>query len=214
MPAGRRPSSPAAGAAGAAARSRRDGRRSLRRALEQAQVRLRVADGGRDLGSIADDPGIVHQAGDVRRVERRHDRRVEATKGLGKRRSLVEDRGPGEARLEGFQREALEERAVVANLDNPLVIVIADHGRIGGDRAAPPATGSIPDASAARMGPSSSGRQSSLGSSSAAGCADPSVGSTGVAAGPGVGLGATGFRRRLLTMLTSPMKMSTAGQRY
>ena len=47
--------------------------------------------------------------------------------------ALAQDCRPGEARLEAFEHQPLEERPVVVAGDAPLLVVVGDHQRVGAD---------------------------------------------------------------------------------
>jgi hypothetical protein len=102
-----------------------------------------------DLGAVADDAGVRHQAGGVPRTESRHDRRVEIAKRGAEVLALAEDRQPAQARHEAFEDQLLEQAPVLYHGPAPLAVVIAPVKVI---RVPPPAPGNAicPDADAGR----------------------------------------------------------------
>ena len=132
-----------------------------------------------DLAAVAHDPGVVEQPQDVGVGELRDGDRVEGGEGRPERRTFAEDRQPGQAGLEGFEAEPLEQTVLVSNRPAPLLIVVVPIERVG---QAPGAAGEtvVPDDEAAgrllahRVGPTSvdarSGAEScSMGSSESSG---------------------------------------------
>ena len=133
----------ARGQLGHAAGLERTGR--LVRPDEPVQASLRaqrercsgVGHGGFDLGSVAHDCAIGHQALDVGVAELGHPLGVEVTECMPKGPALVENRQPAQPGLEGLEADPLEQRALAANRQAPLgVVVVAVDGMIGGPRTA------------------------------------------------------------------------------
>src|SRR4029079_4160044 len=87
---------------------------------------LRIADRTVDLETIANNPWILEQPLNLGWREARHPRRIEIGECSPVVLALLEDRLPAQARLRTFEREELEERAVVVNRHPPLVIVVHD----------------------------------------------------------------------------------------
>ncbi len=73
----------------------------------------RVVDGGFDLGAVANDAGVAHQARHVARAESGHDRRFEIAKGPAEVLPLAQDGQPAQAGHESFEAELLEESPVI-----------------------------------------------------------------------------------------------------
>jgi hypothetical protein len=80
---------------------------------------------------MPDDAGVRQQAQDVRLPPGGKDRRIETGKGGTERLALAKDGDPGEAGLEPFQHQKLEEPPGVVFRDPPFVVVIADVKRVG-----------------------------------------------------------------------------------
>jgi hypothetical protein len=93
-------------------------------AVAQVDRCARVGDRRLDLGPVADDPGVAHQALDVGAVEAGDRIGLEACERLAERRALAQDRDPGEAGLEPLQAQALEQPALVGDGKAPLVVVV------------------------------------------------------------------------------------------
>lgn len=87
----------------------------------------RVPDGGRDFGSISDDPGQLQQTLDVVTGHGGYLRRIESTKRLPQRFSLIQNNGPAETRLEAIQDEILEQLGVIVEWNPPFTVVILGH---------------------------------------------------------------------------------------
>ncbi len=83
-----------------------------------------VGDGGFDLAPVAHDRGVVHQRLDVLLGVCRHDVRVEAGEGTPEVRALAQDGQPGQAGLERFQTQPLQQGLLAVDFDSPLVIVV------------------------------------------------------------------------------------------
>ena len=92
-----------------------------------------VPDDGGDLGPVPDDAGVPEQPGHVGRAESRHVGRVEAAERGPEVFPLAQDREPGQAGLEGFQAQPLENAPVIADRAAPLLVVIGELFR-GGQR--------------------------------------------------------------------------------
>src|SRR5690606_21402122 len=91
-----------------------------------------VVDGRADLSLVADDAGIVEEAGHVGIVEAGHLVQVESCEGLAERGPLSQDRQPGQTRLKPFQAQLLEEPVVFGDRKPPLgVVVVPVEGRFG-----------------------------------------------------------------------------------
>src|SRR5258708_37928439 len=104
-------------------------------ALDQREEGLGVADAGVDLALVADDAGIGQQLPQFSRRVARDLLRIEAVIVLAVMLALLQHRDPGEARLAAFERQQLEQRAVVLERTAPFRVVIFLVDRIG----APPA---------------------------------------------------------------------------
>ena len=105
--------------------------------LPEAQRRAGVGDGRQDLGPVAHDRGITQQPGHVLVPEAGHHLRVETGEGVTEGRPLAQDRGPGQARLEGLQAQPLEDSPLVAHRHAPLGVVVLAQQRVGGRPSRP-----------------------------------------------------------------------------
>src|SRR4029079_18874381 len=85
----------------------------------QLQPRTRRKDRGFDLPAMADDALVGQQALDLALGVARHLRGIEAVEGAAEILALAQDRDPRQARLEAFEHEHLEERAVIVLRDAP-----------------------------------------------------------------------------------------------
>ena len=118
------------------AASARSARRTPRRSRTRcwiARTGARVVDRRLDLAAVADDAGVGEQTATSRapkRATRARDRSRETR--ARKRVALAEDREPREPGLEAFERELLEQPAVVDDRQAPLVVVVRDVHAIGG----------------------------------------------------------------------------------
>ena len=99
----------------------------------------RVADGRQDLGPVAHDARVGHEASHVALVEGGHERGIEAAEGGPEAVAPVQDERPAEAGLEALQGEALEQLPLVRDRHAPLLVVVLDHQRIGRFPRRPPA---------------------------------------------------------------------------
>ena len=97
----------------------------------QFEHALGVVDRGADLACVAHDAGIAQQALDVGLVKRRHPLGVELGEGAPEGLALVQDGEPGQARLEAFQTQFLEQPALVGDRPAPFVIVVVPVQRCG-----------------------------------------------------------------------------------
>src|SRR5690606_36062527 len=84
----------------------------------------RVVDDRSDLALVADDPDIAQKSFYVTFPESGHHLRVEPGKCSAKVLTLVEDGQPGQAGLESFQADLLEQSMVVGDGPSPLQIVV------------------------------------------------------------------------------------------
>ena len=89
-----------------------------------------VVEDGFDLAAVADDAGIGQQPGDVVGAESTQGLGVEVREGAAEVFALAENGQPGEAGLEAFEAELLEQVALVAGRPAPLVIVIGHVERV------------------------------------------------------------------------------------
>ena len=105
--------------------------------LSQTQGCAGVGDGGQDLGPVAHDRGVTQQAVHVLVPETGHHLRVETGEGVPEGRPLAQDRGPGQARLEGLQAQPLEDSPLVAHRHAPLGVVVLAQQRVGGRPSRP-----------------------------------------------------------------------------
>ncbi len=94
------------------------------------QERLRVADGGDDLGAVPHDPGVRGQSGDVVLPVGRDPDGIEAVERLPESIPLVQDALPRQSGLEAFQQEHLVQLPVVTDRDAPFGIVVSDVPRV------------------------------------------------------------------------------------
>ena len=90
-----------------------------------------VVDHGRDLRSIAHDPGVAEELLHLRRREAGDLHRVEARETRPVALAFIENRAPGEPRLGPLERQLLEQSDPVALRCPPLDVVVFDHQRIG-----------------------------------------------------------------------------------
>ena len=125
------------------------------RVRREGEGRLRVGDGGPDLRAVAHDPGVGHQALDVRVVEAGHKVGIEAPEGGAIAGPLAQDGRPGQPGLRAFEGEHLEQMPLVARRDAPLLVVVGEVEGIapGSPVAAPPSICGRPDASLHRRHP-------------------------------------------------------------
>ena len=79
-----------------------------------------------DLAAMADDAGILSRRATSRALKRATRVDVEAGKGAAEVLALPQDGQPAQAGLESFQRDLLEERAIVTNREPPFGIVVLD----------------------------------------------------------------------------------------
>ena len=86
----------------------------------------RVRERRLDLGPVADDPRVGHQALDLGLTVPGDARVVEAVEGGAEVLALAQDREPGEAGLERLERQPLVEPAVVGDRPAPLLVVVGD----------------------------------------------------------------------------------------
>ena len=99
--------------------------------LAQRHGRPGVRDRGIDLASVADDARLEHQALGV--AARRTPRSTSASKPANASRkagALVQDRQPGQARLERLEGEPLEVRGLAVDRHPPLGVVVGEVDRI------------------------------------------------------------------------------------
>ena len=101
------------------------------------QERLRIADGGRDLGPVAHDALVDEQPPHVGGVEAGDAPGVELGEGAPEGRTLAQDRRPRQPGLGALEQEELEEDPVVAHGHAPLAVVVLDVERLAGPAAAP-----------------------------------------------------------------------------
>ena len=101
----------------------------------QGERRPRVADRRGDLRPVADDARVGEEPRDVRVAERRDGGDVEPRERLPVALALAQDRRPRQAGLGALEDEQLEQVALVADGDAPLLVVI---GAVGGIRAVAP----------------------------------------------------------------------------
>src|SRR5690606_5453528 len=78
-----------------------------------------------DLAAMAHDAGIGEAAGDVLLAERRHLVEIEAGKGSAEAFPLAQDGQPGQARLEPFQADLLEQPVVAGDGIAPFLVMVA-----------------------------------------------------------------------------------------
>jgi hypothetical protein len=85
-----------------------------------------IVDGRDDLAAMADDAGLSPSSARYRIVEQRHLVEIEAGKGGAEIVALAQDRQPGEAGLETFEADLLEQPAI-SSCDGiaPFLVVIA-----------------------------------------------------------------------------------------
>lgn len=111
---------------------RRGGRKRPQEPVELPRCHIRdncgVRDGRLDLRPIPNDARVGHKPFNVFRPKLGDQRRLKALEGLAKTRALAQDRYPGKAGLETFQRQLLEEGAVAVNRSSPLLVVIPTVG--------------------------------------------------------------------------------------
>src|SRR5208282_5928402 len=104
----------------------------------QANGRLRVRDGCGDFATMADNPGVIKQPGDVGVIETRDHARVEARKRPSEAFAFSQDSKPGKTGLEPFEAELLEHPLIVADRQPPFAVVV---GLVLGCRRSPPTPG-------------------------------------------------------------------------
>ena len=80
---------------------------------------------------MADDAGILQQALDVALAHVGDAGDVEAVEDFAEAVALPEDGDPGEAGLEAFEAELLEEPVVGGDRTAPFVVVVGDVERVG-----------------------------------------------------------------------------------
>ena len=86
-------------------------------------------------------PGILQQALDIVRAERRDRLGVETGEGLAEILPLAQDRQPAQPRLEAFQADFFEQTPVVGDRAAPFAVVIGSvYSVIGAAPPAPPDT--------------------------------------------------------------------------
>ena len=104
-----------------------------------ARPRAGVVDHGLDLAAVADDRGVAEQPRRRQRSPKPRDPlEVEARECAAERLALAKDRQPGEARLEAFEAQLLEQADVIGDRVAPLSVVV---GAVLRRRRAPPASG-------------------------------------------------------------------------
>ncbi|MNT43495.1 hypothetical protein D3C72_1799710 [compost metagenome] len=89
-----------------------------------------VVDGGQDLGAIAHDARVAHQALDVGVGVARHAFEIEVVEGLAERLALAQDGDPRHPCLEAFQADLFVQPAVVPHRPAPFMVVVVGHGRL------------------------------------------------------------------------------------
>ena len=94
-------------------------------AITHGEKGLGIANGGRHLESIADNPGIRQQGSHLRLVITGDLFRIEAIKNLPIVLTLAQHRDPAEARLGTFQIQALEQGLIVIFRNAPFFIMVA-----------------------------------------------------------------------------------------
>src|SRR5215467_8729620 len=100
-------------------------------AFREFQDRARIVDGGLDLESIAHDPGIGHQPGDVFGAVAGDALGGEAVECAPEILALFQDRQPRKAGLEALQDELFKERPVVWLRHTPFLVVVARVNGLG-----------------------------------------------------------------------------------
>ena len=101
------------------------------------QRRLRVADGGGDLGAVADDSRVGEQALGVGGPVGGDAGDVPALEGAPVSFAALEDRLPAQAGLGALQGQQLEQACVVVLRHAPLLVVVAHHEVVIGPVADP-----------------------------------------------------------------------------
>jgi hypothetical protein len=112
-----------------------EGREALARL--DPQEGLRAPDGARYLAAVADDAGVLQQAGDLGLAPGGDQGGIEALEGGAETITLAQDGDPGQPGLEAFETEEFKQALRVAFGAAPFVVVI---GGIQGIGAAPGAT--------------------------------------------------------------------------
>ena len=100
--------------------------------LAQRDDRAGVGARGLDLGPVAHDPGVAHQALHVVVAEPRDRVGIEAGEHLAEGRALGEDGQPAQAGLERLERDPLEEGPLAVHRHAPLGVVVEEVQRMGG----------------------------------------------------------------------------------
>lgn len=90
----------------------------------QGEEGLGVGDGGLDLEVVADDGGVLHEAGDIVGGEGGDGGDIEGGVGEAESHGFFEDSYPGEAGLVDLEDEALEEEVVGGDGETVVVIVV------------------------------------------------------------------------------------------
>ena len=101
------------------------------------QHRAGVADGGVDLGPIADDPRIGQQSFAIRIGVRGDAFGIEAVERVAVALSLAEDGDPGQPCLGALEAQQLEQVPIVPDRHAPLRVVVGDVERIAPGPLAP-----------------------------------------------------------------------------
>src|SRR6185503_9643838 len=104
--------------------------------LLHGEKRLRVAHGAFDLQAVAHDAFVLHQERLTGSGEARDLGRIKSGKGAPVVRALFQDRRPAQPGLRAFQRDELEQHAVVVHRHAPFLVVVGDVQRAGGPATA------------------------------------------------------------------------------
>jgi hypothetical protein len=91
-----------------------------------SEERFRVADCGRDLQLVANNPGIGQQLCDLLLIEARDAARIKTAECTAIVLAFIENRVPAQPGLSAFEDEKLKERPIIVNRDTPFFIVIPD----------------------------------------------------------------------------------------
>ncbi len=101
---------------------------------------LGVVDGGFDFAAVADDGGVVEEAGYVPGGEAGDFGVIELAEGAAETFALVEDGEPTEAGLKAFEAELFKEAVIVVDGESPFGVVVE---AVEGSGLAPPAAGLV-----------------------------------------------------------------------
>src|SRR5438309_5221683 len=95
----------------------------------ELEERPRVRESGFHLLPVAHDARILQELLDAAAIIARHALRIEPVEHLEEMRPLVQDRGPGEPRLEAVEHELCEQLAVSMERHSPFAVVVVEHER-------------------------------------------------------------------------------------